>query len=172
MLTGDPHRNNDLITLAWFVGVPLTLGGLAGMSTQKQILTWWPKLRKPSWQPPAFLFGPIWSIMYVLTGISAWMVWTHGGWEAQRGALVLWAFQLVLNILWNPIFFLTHNMELALVDIAALWAMLMWTVTVFHQIEPLAAAINIPYLLWVSFATVLNYVFIKLNPPQTRRRAD
>lgn len=74
-------------------------------------------LHKPKWQPPAFIFGPVWSVLYIIMGYTGWQIWTHGGWASQRGPLSLWIFQLVFNLFWNPLFFLKHDMSLALFDI-------------------------------------------------------
>lgn len=120
-------------------------------------------IRKPTWQPPAFLFGPIWSVIYALMGVGAWQVWKHGGWPAQKLTLTLWVFQLVINLFWNPIFFLKHDMALALFDIGALWALVIVLIGAFCYVEPLAGYIQLPYLAWVTFASVLNFTLLKLN---------
>lgn len=122
-------------------------------------------LDRPSWSPPASVFGPVWSVLYLLMGIAAWLVWRQrGGFREARGALVLFIVQLVFNALWSWLFFAWHQGGLALADIAVLWVLIVATIVSFWRIKPIAAVLLIPYWLWVSFAAVLNYSVWRLNP--------
>ena len=101
-------------------------------------------------------------------GVGAWQVWKHGGWAAQQEALNLWVFQLIFNLFWNPLFFLKHDMALALLDIGVLWGLIIVLIRAFCRVEPTAGYIQLPYLAWVTFASVLNYTLLKLNTEPVR----
>ncbi len=138
------------------------LGALSGLSTVEAISGWYKTLDKPSWNPPNNIFGPVWTLLYILMGISAALVWnSHHALKKQ--ALGLFLIQFILNLLWSYIFFGRQNILLALVDIIALWVMIIVTIVYFYRIHRLAAWLLIPYLLWVSFATVLNFSIYLLN---------
>ncbi len=124
---------------------------------------WYENLRKPSWNPPAWLFGPVWSLLYVMMAVAAWLVWRAGGWSAQRRVLLLFLLQWLLNALWTPLFFGLHRPDLALVDILALWLALAATLLAFWRVRPAAGALLLPYLAWSSFAAVLNLALWRLN---------
>jgi tryptophan-rich sensory protein len=121
-------------------------------------------LNKPSWQPPAWLFGPVWTLLYVLMGIALYLVWRAG--LAAKGvklALAIFFVQLVLNALWSFAFFGAESPLAGLVVIVALWAMIAATIAAFAPVSRAAAALLVPYILWVSFATVLNAAIYLLN---------
>jgi benzodiazapine receptor len=120
------------------------------------------ELSKPDWAPPDWLFGPVWTALYVLIGLAAWLVWRTVG--LHRWAHGLWLVQLVLNAAWTPLFFGLQEPVVALVGIAALWLAIVATIVAFWRIRPLAGAILLPYLAWVSFATALNFEIWRLNP--------
>ncbi|DBB14653.1 TPA: hypothetical protein ACH3X3_004286 [Trebouxia sp. C0006] len=120
LLQWHPNKSESMKALAAFLLIPLFLGQIVGLLSATQIKGWYKNIRKPSWQPPAFLFGPVWSVLYILMGVGAWQVWKHGGWAAQKDALSLWVFQLIFNLFWNPLFFLKHDMSLALFDIGGM----------------------------------------------------
>lgn len=125
---------------------------------------WYEALAKPALNPPAWVFGPVWTALYVLMAIAAFLVWRKG-WARKdvRVALGAFAVQLFLNLIWSPIFFGAHSPLWAFVDIAALWIAIAWTNILFEKISRPAAYLLIPYLLWVSFAAYLNYSIIVLN---------
>ena len=122
------------------------------------------QLVRPGWAPPPDVFGPVWTILYVLMGIAAWLVWRVGGFRAARTALTLFLVQLVVNALWSWLFFGWHLGGLALADILVLWVLIVATIVGFWRVAPLAGALLIPYLLWVSFAAALNHSVWQLNP--------
>ena len=121
-------------------------------------------LAQPSWAPPSSVFGPIWSVLYALMGIAAWLVWRQGGWQRQRSVLALFVIQLAVNALWSWLFFGWHRGALAFADIVLLWLLIVATLIGFWRVRPLAGALLLPYLCWVSFAGVLNFAVWYLNP--------
>lgn len=122
------------------------------------------QLVRPEWAPPPNLFGPVWTVLYSLMGIAAWLTWRVAGFRASRTALILFLVQLVLNAIWSWLFFAWHLGALAFVDIVLLWILILATLVAFWRIKPLAGALLVPYLLWVSFATALSYSVWQLNP--------
>ena len=121
-------------------------------------------LNQPSWAPPAWLFGPVWSVLYLLMGIAAWLVWRRGGWAAASTALGLFVLQLALNALWSWLFFAWHRGALAFADIVLLWLAIVASVLAFWRHRALAGALLLPYLAWVSFAGVLCFTVWRMNP--------
>lgn len=124
---------------------------------------WYAALIKPSWNPPSWLFGPVWTVLYVLMAVAAWFVWRVGGWLAQRRALVLYLCQWALNALWTPLFFALHRPGMAFAEIVLLGLVLLATTVAFWKVRPLAGLLLIPYVLWVAFATALNFAIWRLN---------
>jgi tryptophan-rich sensory protein len=122
------------------------------------------QLVRPGWAPPPSIFGPVWTVLYALMGIAVWSVWRVGGFRAAKPALTLFLAQLALNALWSWLFFSWHRGALAFADIVVLLALIIATVISFWRIRPLAGALLIPYFLWVSFASALNYSVWQLNP--------
>jgi len=122
------------------------------------------QLVRPAWAPPGWLFGPVWTVLYLAMGIAAWLVWRVAGFRAVRPALTLFLVQLALNALWSWLFFGWHLGAPAFVEVLLLWALIVATVIAFWRLRPLAAWLLVPYLLWVSFAAVLNYAVWQLNP--------
>jgi tryptophan-rich sensory protein len=122
------------------------------------------QLTQPSWPPPGWLFGPVWTTLFAMMAIAAWLVWRKGGFSNNRLALSLFLGQLVVNALWSWLFFAWHQGALALADIALLWVLIAATIVCFWRVSHLAGILMIPYLLWVSFASVLNYAMWQLNP--------
>ena len=125
---------------------------------------WYTTLNKPSWTPPGWLFGPVWTALYAMIGVSAWLVWKQHGADAIRWALVLWVVQLALNAAWSPVFFGAHRLGAALVVIVAMWLAIAATIVAFWPLHRFAAWLLVPYLAWVSFATALNAAIWRLNP--------
>ncbi len=144
--------------------IAAAVGGAASIKAG----TFYAQLLRPDWAPPAPIFGPVWTVLYALMGISAWLVWRVGGFRAAKSALTLFLVQLALNALWSWLFFGWHRGALAFVDILLLWTLIVATLIAFWQIRPLAGAMLVPYLLWVSFACALNYSVWQLNPQMLR----
>ncbi len=121
-------------------------------------------LALPAWAPSPAVFGPVWSVLYVLMAIAAWLVWRADIVRAPRAALVLFLIQLALNALWSCLFFGAHRGLLAFAEIVLLWILIVATLIAFWRVRALAGALLIPYLLWASFASALNYAVWQLNP--------
>jgi len=144
-----------------WIGVCLGVGLLGSLWTQAGVRTWYPTLVKPSFNPPAWLFGPVWTALYVLMGVAVALVW-HKSMRINV-AVALFIVQLVLNALWSLLFFKLRSPFWGLVDIFALWILLFLTLVQFFRIQATAGWLLLPYLLWVSFATVLNAAIFWLN---------
>ncbi len=130
---------------------------------------WYKSIAKPSWTPPDWLFGPAWTVLYVMIAISGWLVWREAGLAGAALAFILYALQLVLNGLWSAVFFGMKRIGLALVDVALLWLSILATIVAFYPHSPLAAWLLVPYLAWVSFASALNFAIWRMNAePRTR----
>lgn len=120
-------------------------------------------LSKPPWSPPPWIFGPVWTLLYLLMALAAWLVWRRGGWRAQRAALGLYLLQLVLNALWTPVFFGLRSPGLALVVIVLLGAAIVLTGRAFRPVSRTASWLLVPYLVWVVFAAALNFSIWRLQ---------
>ena len=140
----------------------LAVGGIGGFVTIGAVNSWYLTLNKPSWNPPNYLFGPVWTTLYILMGIAWGMIWNSNSTEKPK-AMQFFIIQLVLNFFWSISFFGMKNISLALFDILVLWIMILLTLIVFNRINKKAAALLIPYILWVSFATALNFAIWRLN---------
>jgi translocator protein len=136
------------------------VGALASI----QAKSFYGELVQPSWAPPPGVFGPVWTTLFAFMGIAAWLVWRTGGFRANAPALTLFLVQLAVNALWSWLFFAWHLGAFALVDVVLLWLLIAATLVSFWRVRPLAGALLAPYLLWVSFATALNYSLWQLNP--------
>jgi tryptophan-rich sensory protein len=143
--------------------LPIGLGSLAGIFTAKAIPEWFDTLAKPSFNPPSYLFGPVWTALYILMGISMFLIWNTPKTELRQKALVVFGVQLFFNFWWSILFFSFHAIFLALIDILIMWLLIIYMITLFKKIKPIAAYLQIPYLLWVTFATVLNFSIWYLN---------
>lgn len=121
-------------------------------------------LIQPSWAPPAWLFGPVWTTLYTLMAIAAWLVWRDGGFRTSKRALALFLIQLAFNALWSWVFFAWHLGAVALLNVFILWLLIAATLVSFWRISPLAGSLLMPYFLWVGFAAMLNYSLWQLNP--------
>ncbi len=158
------NRINPWAALAGFVAICLLAGGLGGWVTAQSVVDWYPTLNKPAWNPPAWVFGPVWTTLYVMMGVAAWLVWkkdTH--FSGVRIALILFFLQLALNCLWSFLFFGLRNPALALIDIVLLLVALALTTWAFFSHSRIAGLLMVPYLAWVSFATFLNFTIWQLN---------
>ena len=124
---------------------------------------WYAGLEKPAWNPPGWVFGPVWTALYLMMATAAWLVWRRGGWAAQQRPLALYLVQIALNAAWTPLFFGAHAIGLALVEILALWIAILLTLLAFDRVSRPAAALLLPYWLWVGFASWLNFTLWRLN---------
>ncbi|KQM77214.1 TspO protein [Pedobacter sp. Leaf216] len=152
--------------LAFIVNIAITLsiGALGGWATFQSVKTWYPTLNKPSFNPPDKLFGPVWTTLYIIIGIAAYLVWIKRDKIVHFPRTVaIYFIQLILNLAWSFIFFYLHEVGFALAEIILLLIMIVINGLVFYKIDKWAGLIFIPYLLWVSFATILNYNIFILN---------
>jgi tryptophan-rich sensory protein len=126
--------------------------------------TFYLQLTRPPWAPPASIFGPVWTLLFAAMAVSAWLVWRCNGFGKAHLPLALFLVQLALNALWSWLFFAWHQGAIALADIILLWLLVAATLATFWRIRPLAGALLLPYLAWITFAAVLNYSVWQLNP--------
>jgi len=148
----------SLLALAGFVVVTFC-APLAGMIAPPG--DWYATLAKPEWNPPSWIFGPVWTVLYLMMAVAAWVVWKRDGW---RRPLWFYSGQLLLNAAWTPVFFAAHQIGLALVVISALWLAILGTLLAFWRVSKPAGWMLVPYLAWVSFAAFLNYTLWRMNP--------
>lgn len=149
---------NKLTRILTVVVTCLAVGYFSSLVTKSSLETWFPTLIKPSFNPPNWVFAPVWTMLYIMMGIAAGLVWNRIDFEKEtvRKALIFFAIQLALNGLWSYLFFGLKNPLLALIEIVILWLMIYETYIKFAKIDKIAGYLFIPYLAWVSFATVLN----------------
>lgn len=159
----EVKRNDILYALGFIVACQLA-GIIGSLFTYEAIPTWYATLNRPGIAPPNYVFAPVWTTLYTLMGIAAYLVWKKG-WKKKEVKTALYTFgaQLALNTVWSIIFFGWKDLLLALAEILVLWAAIFVTIQQFWKLDKRAAYMMMPYLLWVSFATILNYSFWVLN---------
>lgn len=138
-------------------------GILGSLFTFSAIPTWYATLNKPSFSPPNWVFGPVWTILYFMMGISLYLIWISKS-KQKQNAFILFFIQLGLNTLWSIVFFGLKNPTFAFIDIIALWIAIILTIQSFYKINKFAGYLLIPYFVWVSFASILNLFIVILNP--------
>lgn len=157
------RSGRDIAGLLVAVVAVEAVGALSGVAAGRDSVRFYDELRKPAGTPPAAAFGPAWTFLYLLMAVAAWLVWREGITRRTATALGLFAFQLALNFAWSLIFFGQQRVGVALVEIAVLWLAILATIVAFWRVRPLAGALLVPYLAWVSFATYLNAGIWRLN---------
>lgn len=125
---------------------------------------WYAELNKPTWNPPNWVFGPVWTYLYLTMALAAWRVWRRGGWTKRKTSLLMYLLQLTLNAFWSPIFFGLKEPGFAFAEIILLWAAIAATLLLFLRVDRISGILLVPYLAWVSFATLLNFSLWRLNP--------
>lgn len=156
--------NYDYLRLAVSIILPLLAGAVGSLFTGRSVSTWYATLDKPSFNPPSAVFGPVWTALYVMMGIALFLVWRKGAASAGVGpALAVSAVQLVLNALWSFAFFGARSPLAGAVVIVLLWVAILASIILFFRVSSWAAVLLLPYLLWVSFASVLNFSIYFLN---------
>ena len=160
--TDQPSHSvrNFLAFLGWLA----VCFGAAAMGALFMPGEWYASLQKPSWNPPGWIFGPVWTALYTMMAVAAWVVWRQGGWDKQRKPLLIFLVQLALNAFWTPLFFGLHWPGVAFAEIILLWLAIAATIVVFRPVSRTALMLLVPYLAWVSFAAVLNFTLWRLNP--------
>lgn len=152
-----------------FIGLVISLllsfaASYIGAIASFQAKSFYGLLSQPAWAPPPWLFGPVWTVLYAMMAVAAWLVWRHGGVQANRHPLALYLVQLAFNALWSWLFFAWQLGAWAFADIILLWALIAATLVSFWRVSKPAGALLVPYLLWVTFAAALNHALWRLNP--------
>lgn len=153
----------NIIALAICIAIPLITGGIASLVTSSNIESWHAYLEKPVFNPPNWLFGPVWTTLYILMGISLFIIWKKPDSAQRKSALRLFFVQLLLNFAWSFIFFYFHQTGFAFLEIIVLWIAILLMIFSFHRLNRWAAYLQFPYLGWVTFASVLNGSIWYLN---------
>lgn len=164
--SSQSSRRSLGLQIGWLVGflvVTFLAAAIGSLFTSTSVGGWYQQLARPEWRPPDWLFGPVWTTLYGMMAMAAWLVWRRGGWTAARVPLALWILQLLLNVGWSAIFFGMREPGLAFYEIVALWLAIAVTAASFWRWSKLATWLLVPYLAWVSFASVLNFTIWQLN---------
>lgn len=155
---------SNVLKLILAIALPLAVGATSGFFTVTGVESWYQTIQKPSWNPPGWVFGPVWTTLYVLMGISLFLVWkSEASTQLKRMAIALFAAQLILNFFWSFIFFNQQQIGWAVAEIILMWIFILATIFLFANINKAAAWLLVPYISWVSFAAVLNYTIWRLN---------
>lgn len=165
MQSPRPSLASDAVRLIVALLVAFSAAAIGSTATIPNLEPWYASLTKPSWNPPNAVFGPVWSTLYTLMGIAAWLVWRRGGTDGVnvRVPLTWFLLQLALNALWSWLFFGWHRVGLAFLEVLLLGLAILATILSFRRVSSLAAILLVPYLLWVSFASILNLAIARLN---------
>lgn len=153
----------QVASLALCVGACFGAAAIGGAFTATALPDWYSGLAKPAWTPPNAVFGPVWSVLYLLMGISAWMVWRSGPRREAVRPLAVFGLQLLLNAAWSGLFFGWRSPAAALADIVLLWGAIAATIVLFRRRSPPAALLMLPCLAWVTFAAALNLAIWRMN---------
>ncbi len=165
MATAQNLRSRPVQVVALVISMLIcfSAGGLGGLATTQGLEGWYETLSKPTWNPPSWVFGPVWSALYCMMGIAAWLVWRSGEWQQIKQAISLFVAQLALNSVWSVLFFGFQQPGWACVEIVFLWLAILATTIAFFRRSKVAAMLLTPYLFWVSFASILNFTIWSLN---------
>jgi translocator protein len=155
--------SRQLIGLVAWLAITFIAAAI-GSAASIKAASFYTQLMRPDWAPPPDLFAPVWTVLYTMMGIAAWLIWRIAGFRGARIALTLFLVQLAVNALWSWLFFGWHQGALAFADIVLLWVLIVATLLAFWRITRVAGVLLLPYLLWVSFAAALNYSVWQLNP--------
>jgi len=156
-------RKRSAVALVGFLLLSLSAGAIGGIATAGSIGGWYQTIAKPDWNPPGWVFGPVWTTLYLMMGVAVWTIWRQAEPGKKALPLALFSVQLALNALWSFVFFAWHEIGWALAEILVLWMAIAATIASFSRVSKLAAGLLIPYLLWVSFAAFLTYTIWTLN---------
>ncbi len=156
-------KTKDIAALVAWLAISFAISAI-GAAASINAKSFYSQLTQPHWAPPAWLFGPVWTVLFILIGISAWLVWRSGSFHNHRKMLCLFLAQLIANALWSWLFFAWQLGWLAFVEIVLLWSLIVTNIVSFWSVRPLAGVLFVPYLLWVSFAAALSYALWQINP--------
>jgi tryptophan-rich sensory protein len=152
----------DWMKLILSLVIPQVVAGLSGYFTITGIGSWYRQINKPSWNPPDWVFGPVWTTLYIMMGIALYLVW-KSELKNKKNAITQWSIQLLFNFFWSIIFFNLHQPGWAFAELVLLWVFILLTIVAFSKISKVAAWLLVPYIAWVTFAGILNYTIWQLN---------
>ncbi len=158
-----PSPTSQILVLSGLIVLCLAVGALGALATAQSVGTWYQTLAKPSFNPPDRVFAPVWTTLYILMAIAAWLAWRRAGFERAQPALQLFALQLALNLGWSLLFFGARWIGGALIEVVLLWVAIAATIAAFRRHSQWAGILMMPYLAWVTFATALNFAIWRLN---------
>lgn len=162
-ISRQANRRRDIVGLIAFLALCLGVSAIGGAVTATSVGTWYQTLHKPPFNPPDWLFAPVWTTLFVMMAIAGWLAWRAGGRSAARGALMLFAVQLALNLAWSVLFFGLRSIGAALVEVVVLLAAILATTVAFWRRDRIAGLLFMPYAAWVAFAVLLNVALWRLN---------
>lgn len=155
---------SSYVKLLIAIAIPVLVGGISGFFTVSGVESWYQTIQKPSWNPPNWVFGPVWTTLYVMMGIALWRVWKEDtSRELKMIAFILFGVQLILNFLWSFVFFKLEQPGFAFLEILFMWVAILATIFAFAQVNKTAAWLLVPYISWVSFAAILNFTIWRMN---------
>lgn len=163
MGAGAMNLTRSVIGLVVWLAVCFGAAFLGSLLTGPSIPGWYVQLRKPSWTPPNWLFGPVWTLLYAMMAVAVWLVWRRAGLSAAAVPITLFALQLIFNVGWSALFFGLHRPGLAFAEIVLLWCLILATLVAFWRVAAAAGILFLPYLLWVTFASALNFAVWRMN---------
>lgn len=156
-------NSRHILGLVLALAVTFAAAGIGSVFTGRSVGDWYQALAKPSWTPPGWLFGPVWTVLYTLMAVAAWLVWRQEGWRTARLALGLYAGQLALNAAWPAIFFGARMPGPAFVELVVLWLAIVATTAAFFRRTAAAGVLMLPYAAWTTFAGMLNFALWRMN---------
>lgn len=155
---------SSFVKLLIAIAIPVLVGGISGFFTVTGVESWYQTIQKPSWNPPNWVFGPVWTTLYIMMGIALWLVWKEDtSRELKMIAAILFGVQFILNFFWSFIFFKLEQPGFAFLEILFMWVAILATIFAFAQVNKTAAWLLVPYISWVSFAAILNFTIWRLN---------
>ena len=159
----DQGGSRNLLALAGWLLLSFVASGIGSIASVNA-RSFYQELERPDWAPPGWAFGPVWTTLFALMGIAAWLVWREQGWRRARGALSLFVLQLGVNALWSWLFFAWRQGSGAIADVLLLWLLILATIVAFWRVKPLAGVLLVPYLIWVTYASALTIWIVQHNP--------
>lgn len=163
MPASNPHTSRQVIGLLGWLFLCFTAAAIGAVASSRAG-SFYEQLVRPAWAPPGWLFGPVWTTLYVLMAVAAWLIWRAHGFKEGKTALVLFVVQLGANALWTWVFFAWREGALAVAEVVLLWCLIVATIVSFRRLNAVAAALLLPYLAWVTFASALTFAVWRLNP--------
>lgn len=154
--------NKHFISLLVFLAICFSVAAAGAVLTNTSVSSWYLTINKPSWTPPNWLFGPVWTSLYFMMALAVWLIWCKVG-SLKKLPLVLFGLQLFLNLIWSGLFFTLQNPKIAFIEIVFLWLSILATLISFWRIRIVAGLLLLPYILWVGYAAMLNFTIWRMN---------